>query len=129
MGQNVLYLKSFEEKEAKKKKMSENFMKFFKKSDKQAESAPPSTPFSVFENALFKPFEVKDGMSLAPIFVREPLLPEIYENLLNIQDEVDALDHFHFIMLFLEKSLSCKFAQAKMCKKVIFTNLIFAQFK
>ena len=75
-------------------------MKFFKKSDKQAESALPSTPFSVFENALFKPFEVKDGMTLAPIFVREPLLPEIYENLLNIQDEVGVIVYFLFIMLF-----------------------------
>uniref|UniRef100_A0A914DFW8 Chromatin assembly factor 1 subunit A n=1 Tax=Acrobeloides nanus TaxID=290746 RepID=A0A914DFW8_9BILA len=75
-----------EEKELKKRKMSENFKKFFKKSDKQTES-PLSRPFSIFENALFKPFEVKDGMTLAPIFIREPLLPEIYENLLNIQDE------------------------------------------
>ncbi|MFH4974206.1 hypothetical protein AB6A40_000915 [Gnathostoma spinigerum] len=63
--------------EMKKRRQSDRFLSFFSKIERQELRTTQSV------DGPFKPFEVKEGMTLAPILVRSPLNQEEYDHLLH----------------------------------------------
>lgn len=68
-----------EEAEVKKRRQAEKFKNFFQKVDKKSEPQRALTT-TMWSNARFKPFEIKEGMSLAPIYLREELTKDEYDS-------------------------------------------------
>jgi hypothetical protein len=68
--------------------MSQSFVNFFQKIEK---TDPPPTLAPMPANSRFKPFQIKEGMTLAPLSRRQMLTPEEYDNLLKIQISKVAL--------------------------------------
>ncbi|CAD5209561.1 unnamed protein product [Bursaphelenchus xylophilus] len=69
-----------EKEEERKRKQSQMFCGFFVKVTKERRTLEWGTD-------KFKPYEIKEGFVLAPILRRPPLSPDVYENLLKMEDE------------------------------------------
>ncbi|KAI1712760.1 chromatin assembly factor 1 subunit A domain-containing protein [Ditylenchus destructor] len=69
--------------ESKKRRQSQMFMNFFQKLDK------PATPRTLasMPSSLFKEFEIKQNMEVAPIHYRDPLTSKQYDSLLKHEEK------------------------------------------
>uniref|UniRef100_A0A8R1IU27 Chromatin assembly factor 1 subunit A dimerization domain-containing protein n=2 Tax=Caenorhabditis japonica TaxID=281687 RepID=A0A8R1IU27_CAEJA len=82
--------------EARKKRQSEKFLGFFSKVEKRAPVEPPVT-----SSTWYRPFQQKDGMTMAPILPRKPLDNDF--DIFEQNDEINSLSEFLNSATKLEK--------------------------